>query len=179
MTTTLIERAGTITFKGNPMTLVGPELKIGDSAPEFRLTASDLSVKNLDALTEHGTRAVLLIAVPSLDTSVCSTESQKFNARIAELPAGMAAYVVSMDLPFAQSRWCGAQGDVTLGMLSDYRDHSFGRGCGLLIKELGLLARANLVIGADKRVRYVEIVPEVTTEPDYDATIAAAQAAAK
>jgi thioredoxin-dependent peroxiredoxin len=179
MTTTYTERAGSITFKGNPMTLVGPELKVGSTAPEFQLTAGDLSVKRLDDLTEHGKRAVLLIAVPSLDTGVCSTESQKFNARIAELPQGLTAYVVSMDLPFAQARWCGAQGNIELGMLSDYRDHSFGRGCGLLIKELGLLARANVVIGADKRVRYVEIVPEVTSEPNYDATIKAAQAAAQ
>jgi thioredoxin-dependent peroxiredoxin len=177
MTTTLSERAGTITFKGNPMTLVGSEPKVGAPAPEFTLTGGDLSVKHLDDLTDKGTHAVLLIVVPSLDTSVCSTESQKFNGRLAELPSGVAAYVVSMDLPFAQARWCGAQGeDVKLGMLSDYRDHSFGQNYGLYIKELGLLARANVVIGADKRVRYVEVVPEVTNEPNYDATLQAAAA---
>jgi thiol peroxidase len=179
MSTTLSERTGTITFKGNPMTLVGPELKAGATAPDFTLTAGDLSVKHLDDLTENGTRAVLFIAVPSLDTSVCSTESQKFNARLNELPSGVSAYVVSMDLPFAQARWCGAQGDVKLGMLSDYRDHSFAQNYGLLIKELGLLARANVVIGAGKRVRYVEIVPEVATEPNYDVVLQAAAAAAK
>jgi thioredoxin-dependent peroxiredoxin len=179
MTTTLNERAGSITFKGNPMTLVGSELKVGAPAPDFTLTAGDLSVKHLDDLTEKGTRAALLVVVPSLDTSVCSIESQKFNARLGELPSGVVAYVVSMDLPFAQARWCGAQGDVKLGMLSDYRDHSFGQNYGLYIKELGVLARANVVIGADKRVRYIELVPEVATEPNYDATLQAAAAAAK
>ena len=175
-TQTLPERSGAITFKGGPMTLLGSELKAGDPAPDLHLTAGDLSVKTLDDLLAGG--AAMFIAVPSLDTGVCSLESQKFNARLGELPAGVKAYVVSMDLPFAQARWCGAQGEnVTLGMLSDYRDHSFGRNYGLLIKELGLLARAVVVIGADKRVRYVQLVTETTNEPDYDAALAAAKAA--
>jgi len=173
----LNERPGAVTFKGNPMALLGPALKAGDAAPEFTLTAGDLSVKNLQGVLDGG--AAMLIVVPSLDTSVCSLESKKFNTRIGELPAGVKAYVVSMDLPFAQGRWCGAQGDITLGMLSDYRDHSFGQSYGLLIKELGILARATVVIGADKKIRYFEVVSEVTNEPNYDAAIAAAQATAK
>jgi len=178
-TQTLQERAGVMTFKGNPMTLVGPELKAGDSAPDFHLTAQDLSVKTLDDLVDRGSRAAMLIVVPSLDTSVCSIESHKFNTRMGELPANVKAYVVSMDLPFAQARWCGNEGDVKFDTLSDYRDHTFGRNYGLLIKELGLLARAIVVIGPDKRVQYVQIVPEMTSEPDYDAALQAAAAAAK
>jgi thioredoxin-dependent peroxiredoxin len=171
------ERSGVITFKGKPMTLLGPQPRAGDPAPAFSLTASDLSTVNLDILLDEGKRAALLIVVPSLDTSVCSIESQKFNARLAELPSDMRAAVVSMDLPFAQARWCGAQGDVELEMLSDYRDRSFGLSYGLLIEELGLLARAVLVIGKDATIAYVEIVPEVTSEPDYDAALKAATAA--
>lgn len=178
-TQSLQERTGVITFKGGPMTLLGPALKAGDTAPDFHLTAADLSVKALDDVLDHGNRAAMLIAVPSLDTGVCSTESHKFNARMGELPAGIKTYVVSMDLPFAQARWCGNEGDVKFETLSDYRDHSFGRNYGLQIKELGLLARAIVVIGADKKIQYVQIVPEVATEPDYDAAIKAAQSAAK
>ncbi|MFZ0030978.1 MAG: thiol peroxidase [Candidatus Cybelea sp.] len=171
-------RSGVIAFKGSPMTLLGPELRVGDPAPQFSLTASDLSPVNLDILTDEGKRAAMLIVVPSLDTSVCSLESQKFNARSNELPTGVRVAVVSLDLPFAQTRWCGAQGDVKLEMLSDYRDHTFGLNYGLLIEELGLLARAIVVIGKDRVVSYVQIVPEVANEPDYDAALKAAVAAA-
>jgi thiol peroxidase len=171
------ERAGAVTFKGKPMTLLGPEPQAGAPAPPFSLTASDLSTVNLDILLDEGKRAALLIVVPSLDTSVCSTESQKFNARLGELPAEMLAGVVSMDLPFAQARWCGAQDNVKLEMFSDYRDRSFGLNYGLLIEELGLLARAVIVVGKDATMRYVEIVSEVASEPDYDAALEAAAAA--
>jgi thioredoxin-dependent peroxiredoxin len=171
-------RNGVITFKGSPMTLLGPELRRGDPAPQFSLSASDLSPVNLDILLDEGKRAAMLIVVPSLDTSVCSLESRKFNSRLCELPADVRACVVSMDLPFAQARWCAAEGDVKIEMLSDYRDHSFGLNYGLLIAELGLLARAIVVIGKDRTVAYVQIVPEVANEPDYDAALKAAAAAA-
>lgn len=171
-------RTGAITFKGQPMTLLGPELRAGDPAPEFALTAADLSNVNLEILLDEGKRAAMLIVVPSLDTSVCSLESQKFNARLGELPAGVTVAVVSKDLPFAMSRWCGAQGDVTLQMLSDYRDRTFGENYGLLIEGLGLLARAIVVIGKDRTIKYVQLVPEVGNEPDYDAALKAAAAAA-
>jgi thioredoxin-dependent peroxiredoxin len=178
-TQNLQERSGAVTFKGKPMTLLGPALQAGNAAPDFHLTGGDLSVATLDALNDGGEKALMFISVPSLDTGVCSLESQKFNARLGELPSGVAAYVVSMDLPFAQARWCGAQdGGIELGMLSDYRDHSFGLNYGLLIGELGLLARAIVVIGKDKKIAYVQIVPEVTNEPDYDAAMKAAVAAA-
>jgi thiol peroxidase len=178
MTQNLQERSGAVTFKGKPMTLLGPALRSGDAAPDFHLTGGDLSVATLDALNEGGQRALMLISVPSLDTSVCSLESQKFNQRLGELPGGVSAYVVSMDLPFAQARWAGAQEGIKLGLLSDYRDHSFGLNYGLLIGELGLLARAVVVVGKTKQIAYVQIVPEVTTEPDYDAAIKAAIGAA-
>ena len=171
-------RTGAVTFKGKPMTLLGPELQVGNPAPQFALTAGDLSSVNVDILLDEGRRAALLIAVPSLDTPVCSLESQKFNARLKELPSSVHAAVVSLDLPFAMGRWCGAQGDVKLEMLSDYRDRSFGLNYGLVIAELGLLARAIVVIGKDRNVSYVQIVPEVTDEPDYDAALKAATAAA-
>lgn len=172
------QRAGAVTFKGKPMTLRGPELRSGDPAPQFELTAGDLSPVNLDILLDEGKRAAMLIVVPSLDTSVCSLESQKFNARLGELPADVHVAVVSMDLPFAQARWCGAQGDVKLDMLSDYRDRSFGLNYGLTIAELGLHARAIVVIGKDRTIRYVQLVREVADEPDYDAALRAAAEAA-
>lgn len=174
----LHERTGLVTFKGKPMTLLGPELRTGAPAPDFHLTAGDLAVMTLDTLLDGGKRAAMLVVVPSLDTSVCALESRKFNQRLNELPPHVSAWVVSMDLPFAQARWCGAEGDVKLGMLSDYRDHSFGLNYGLLMGELGLLARAIVVIGMDRTVRYVQLVAEVTNEPDYDAALTAAAGAA-
>jgi thioredoxin-dependent peroxiredoxin len=178
-TETRTERAGLLTARGNPLTLVGPGLKAGDVAPEVHLSAADLSVKTLDDLTDGGKHSALLIVVPSLDTSVCSLESQKFNTRIEELPDGVKAYVVSVDLPFAMTRWGNEQGNMKLEMLSDYRDHAFGRDYGVRIKENGLLARAIVVIGADKKIAYFAIVPELTNEPNYDEAIKAAQASAK
>jgi thioredoxin-dependent peroxiredoxin len=166
-----------VTFKGKPITLRGPQLHVGDPAPEFALTAADLSTVTPEILLDEGQRAALLVVVPSLDTSVCSLESQKFNARLGELPANVRAAVVSMDLPFAQARWCGAQGDVKLEMLSDYRDRSFGLNYGLLIEELALLTRAIVVIGKDRNISYVQIVSDVSNEPDYDAALRAAAAA--
>jgi thiol peroxidase len=174
----LQERTGVVTFKGQRMTLRGPEPRAGNPAPEFALTAADLSTVTRDILLDEGQRAALLIVVPSLDTSVCSLESQKFNARLGEIPSSVRTAVVSMDLPFAQGRWCAAQGDVRLEMLSDYRSHSFGLNYGLLMEELGLLARAIVVIGKDATISYVEIVPEVAAEPDYDGALKAAAAAA-
>lgn len=176
-TQTIQERTGKLTARGNPLTLLGRELKVGDKAPDLRLSAADLSVKTLDDLTDHGKSSAMLIVVPSLDTSVCSTESHTFNTRIGELGDNVRAYVVSMDLPFAQVRWCGAEGDVKLEMLSDYRDHRFGYDYGVRIKETGLLARAIIIIGGDQQIKYVQLVPELTSEPNYDEAIKAATAA--
>jgi thiol peroxidase len=165
----------TVTFKGQPMTLVGPDLHVRDRAPDFKLVSGDLKIVTLDDALEGGKKNALLIVVPSLDTGVCSIESQKFNARIGELPEDITAYVVSLDLPFAQARWAKEQGDVRLQMLSDYRDHSFGPAYGVLIQDLGLLARAIFIIGKNKTILYKQVVPEVAQEPDYDDVIAAAE----
>jgi thioredoxin-dependent peroxiredoxin len=164
----------TVTFKGRPMTLEGPDLKTGDKAPNFTLVDTDMKTVTLDEVTEYGSKNALLIVVPSLDTGVCSIESAKFNARTGELPPDVVAYVVSRDLPFAQARWVKEQGDVKLRMLSDFRDHSFGPAFGVLLEELGLLARSIFIVGKDQTIRYKQLVPEVTQEPDYDDVIAAA-----
>jgi thiol peroxidase len=156
------------------MHLAGPDLQAGDKAPDFTLVDGDLKSVDLDGVTHNGTRNALLIIVPSLDTSVCSIESQKFNARVGEFPADVVAYVVSRDTPFAQSRWVKEQGDVKLTMLSDFRDHSFGPAYGVLIEPLGLLARSVFIIGKDKTIKYKQLVAEVTNEPDYDDVVAAA-----
>ncbi len=174
-----MERNDVTTFQGKPMTLVGPGLQAGDRAPDFTLAAKDLSIATLDTILDGGKRAALLIVVPSLDTSVCQLESRKFNKRIHELPDGVKGYVVSVDLPFAMTRWSGAEeGDVQLEMLSDYRAHDFGRNYGVYIKELALLARATFVIDKEGIIRYAEIVPEIASEPNYDAALAAAKSAA-
>jgi thiol peroxidase len=174
--TATLERKDVITAGGKPVTLVGPDLQTGDRAPDFTLAAADLSNRTLDDVIEKGNVNALLIVVPSLDTSVCSIESAKFNRRLGELPADVKAYVVSRDLPFAQGRWAKEQGDnVKLEMLSDFRDHSFGPGYGVLIKENGLLARAIFIVGKDRTIKYKQLVPDITQEPNYDEVISAAQ----
>ncbi len=163
-----------VTFKGSPVTLAGSPPGVGERAPDFTLTDGSMNAVTLDDVIKNGSRLALLICVPSLDTGVCSLESQKFNARVGELPADVTAYVVSRDLPFAQARWVKEQGDVRLQMLSDYRDHSFGRAFGIEVRELGLLARSIFIIGKDKTIAYQQVVPEIGQEPDYDDAIAAA-----
>jgi thioredoxin-dependent peroxiredoxin len=172
---TTIERQNVVTAGGKPLTLAGPDLNVGDRAPDATLAASDLSQRTLKDLTQNGTVNALLIVVPSLDTGVCSTESAKFNSRLGELPSDVKAYVISRDLPFAQARWCQNTGDVKLEMLSDFREHSFGPAFGVLIKESGLLARSVFIVGKDGTIKYKQVVPELTHEPDYDAVIAAAR----
>jgi thiol peroxidase len=168
-----LERPAVITMHGNPLTLLGPELKPGDAAPDFTLVMSDMKPLTLDAATEHGTKKVLLIVVPSLDTGTCSLETQTFNKRLSELPADTNAYIVSLDLPFAQARWAAANDAPNLKYASDFRDHAFGNAYGVRIKELGVLARANFVISPDKKISYVSFVKEVADEPDYDEIFAA------
>jgi thiol peroxidase len=169
------ERPGAVTFKGNPMTLVGPELNVGDAAPDFAAVAADLSPVSLS--TDAG-KTRLVIAVPSLDTAVCSLETKKFSDRAKELPDNAVVYVVSADLPFAQKRFCGAEGIDNVKTVSDHRSLSFAKRYGILIDELKLLARSVFVIGPDDHLAYQEIVPEVTNEPNYDAAIDATLKAA-
>jgi thiol peroxidase len=160
------------------MTLRGDELHAGDAAPDFTLTAAGLAPFRLADATANGTRAALLITVPSLDTPTCSVETSTFHSRLADLPQGIAAFVVSADLPFAQARWSQSNEAGGLTYLSDYRDRNFALAYGVAIKELDLLARAVFLIGKDGRIAYVQLVKEVGQEPDYDAVFAAARALA-
>jgi len=168
------ERSGVITFKGTPMTLVGNEVKVGQQAPHFTLTANDMS--DLVCRQFHGKVQVISV-VPSLDTPVCATQTRTFNERAAGLSADVVILTVSVDLPFAQKRFCGAEGIERVITASDYRYGIFAEQFGVQIKELGLLTRAVFVIDKNGQVTHVEYVPEVTNEPDYDAALQAVQAA--
>lgn len=165
------ERPGIITFKGTPMTLLGPALATGDKAPPF--TAVDTALAPV-SLADFAGKVKIISAVPSLDTPVCDTETRRFNQEAAALPDSVVLLTISMDLPFAQKRWCGAAGIDRVKTLSDYRDRSFGLAYGVVIKELMLLSRSIFVIDATDTIRYIQHVPEVTSEPDYAAVMAAA-----
>ena len=167
------EKTGIITFKGNPMTLMGAELKVGEAAPDFAVVDNGLAATSLASFAG---KIKIISAVPSLDTPVCDTETRRFNQEAAALPGDIVVLTVSLDLPFAQKRWCGAVGIDKVVTLSDYRDRSFGQAYGVLIKELLLLTRAVFVLDAANTIRYIQIVPEVTAEPDYAAALAAAEA---
>ena len=169
----VIERSAAVLFKDNPATLLGPEIKVGDKAPDFRVVDNGLQPVTL--ATDAG--KVRLIAVaPSLDTALCDTMTRKFNQDAAALPDSVVVYTITVDLPFAQKRWCGNAGIDKVKTLSDYQDRSFGLNYGVLLKDLKLLARSVFVIDADDNVAYVELVPEVTTEPDYNAALTAVKA---
>jgi len=167
------ERRGIITRANVPLTLLGPQLEVGDKAPDFSLLRTDMSDARPD---DFAGKTLLLVTVPSLDTKVCDIEARRFNEEAAAL-RGVSVLVVSMDLPFAQARWCGAHGIKNLATLSDYRTHTFGRMYGVLIKEMQLLARTIFVIGPDGRIRYIQIVRDISNEPDYAAALKAARAA--
>lgn len=165
-------RSGVITFKGNPFHLLGPELKVGQKAPDFKVVDNALQPVSLAG----GKGMVRLITVvPSLDTPVCDAMTRKFNEEAAKLPENVAVYTISLDLPFAQKRWCGNAGIEKVQTLSDYQERSFGLNYGLLIDELKLLARAVVVIDQQGTISYLEIVPEVTAEPDYEKALKAAK----
>ena len=164
------ERTGIISFKGNPMTLLGPELKVGDKAPDFIVVDNALAPVTLSS---SAGKIRIVSAVPSLDTPVCDTETRRFNQEAASLPDNVEVLTISLDLPFAQKRWCGAAGIDRVTTLSDYRERSFGNAYGVVIKELVLLARSIFVIDASDTIRYIQIVPEVTSEPDYAAVMGA------
>ncbi len=163
-------REGAVKFKGNPAALVGPELKVGDQAPDFQVVDNGLQPVTL--ATDAG-KVRLVAVVPSLDTPVCDAMTRQFNQDAAALPDSVVVYTISVDLPFAQKRWCGNAGIDKVKTLSDYQERSFGLNYGLLLKELKLLARAVIVIDQQDKVSYVELVPEVTHEPDYTAALEA------
>jgi thiol peroxidase len=159
-----------ITFHGNPLTLVGRQLKCGDRAPDFEVLANDLSPVKL---SDFRGRVCVISVVPSLDTPVCDIQTRRFNEEAAGLGDGVVVLTISMDLPFAQKRWCGAAGIKNVQTLSDHRDASFGRAFGLLIEKLRLLARAVFIVDAKGIIRYKQVIEELTNEPDYDAAIKA------
>ncbi|MCR6483519.1 thiol peroxidase [Amycolatopsis sp. OK19-0408] len=170
MTTT--ERTGVTTFRGHPVTLVGPELAVGDRAPDCTVLAGDMSPVRFADLT--GTRVISV--VPSLETPVCDLQTRRFNEAVTELGEA-SVLTVSVDLPFAQARWCGAAGVTGVRVLSDHRDVSFGRAYGVLVKEFRLLARAVFVVDATGTVVHAEYVPAIEQHPDYAAAVAAAREA--
>lgn len=167
------ERKGAVTLRGNAMTLVGPELKVGDPAPDFRLVGNDMKAVTL---ADTAGKVRIVASVPSLDTPVCDAETKRFNEEAAKLP-GVEILTVSMDLPFAQSRWCGAAGVKNVRTLSDYKERTFGPAYGVLIPELQLDARAVFVLDQNNTIRYVEYVKEVAEHPNYEAALAAAKQA--
>jgi thiol peroxidase len=167
-----------VTFKGTPVALGGREVKVGQPAPDF--SAVDTSLQPVRLVDARG-KVLILSAVPSLDTPVCDTETRRFNQEAAKLPGGVEVWTVSMDLPFAQKRWCGAAGIDRVKTLSDFRDRSFGQSYGVAISGgplAGLTARAVFVVGKDGTVKHVEYVREITSEPNYDAALSAAKQAA-
>ena len=162
------EHAGKVTMRGNPLTLVGKEIQVGDQAPGFRVLDNDLSPVQLSS---YQGKICVISSVPSLDTPVCDMETRRFNDEAGKLGPDVVILTISMDLPFAQKRWCGAAGVDKVITLSDHLDASFGEAYGLLIKELRLLARAVFVVDREGIVQYIQLVKEVADEPDYDAVL--------
>ncbi len=169
-----MERKGAVTLKGNPLTLVGPELKAGAKAPDF--SCVDNSMK-LVALADTGNRVRIFSVVPSLDTPVCDAQTKRFNEEAARTP-GMDIYTISVDLPFGQKRYCNNYGIDNIKMLSDHRDTSFGENYGTLIKELRIESRAIFVLDKENVLRHVQYVKEVGEHPDYESALKAARSLA-
>lgn len=153
-----------VTLKGNPLTLIGNEVDVGQSAPDATLVANDLSEVKLSSFKG---KKVILSVVPSLDTPICDLQTKRFNQEVAKLN-DTAILTISMDLPFAQKRWCGATGSDKIKTLSDHREGAFGQAYGILIKGLRLLARAIFIVDTKGTIQYKQIVPEVATEPNYN-----------
>lgn len=154
-----------VTMKGNPVTLEGNEVQIGCDAPDCTLTANDLSDFKLSSLKG---KTVILSVVPSLDTPVCDLQTKRFNQEAAGLGSQVVVLTISMDLPFAQKRWCASAGADNVKTLSDHKEAAFGKAYGLLVQGVRLLARAVFIVDGEGTLRYKQIVPEITTEPDYD-----------
>lgn len=171
------KREKAVTFKGEPKTLIGPQLKTGDTAPDFRCLTSALAPIGI---ADTGTKPRLFSVVPSLDTPVCSQQTKKFEESLAALKDKVACYTISLDLPFAQKRFCAAEGVANMQTLSDVHNRSFGENYGVLIEglPLALLSRAVFVVDKGGKIAYCEYVPEVTSHPDYEKAIAALKALA-
>jgi len=163
-----MERPNAVTFRGEPLTLVGNELKPGDPAPDATVIRQDLTPVNIHAYKGH---TLLISVVPSIDTSVCSAQTKRFNEEAANLPESVKVLTISMDLPFAQKRFCGAENIDKIEVLSDHREGAFGQAYGTLVKELRILSRAVFVVDPQGIIRYVEYVPEITNHPNYEAAL--------
>lgn len=166
------ERKGLVTIKGDALTLVGEEICVGDAAPGFEVVDNDLSSVKFSSFLG---KVCIISSVPSLDTAVCDVMTRRFNQEAAEMGGDAIVLTISMDLPFAQKRWCGAAGIENLQTLSDHKEARFGTAYGVLIKELRLLARAVFVVDKEGVVRYLELVKELTEEPDYVSALKAAK----
>ena len=166
-------RHGAVTFKGNPLTLVGDEVKVGSPAPDFDVCAFESGSMNHIRKADLLGKPAFISVVPSLDTPVCQVQTKTFNTRLAALGGKVSALTVSLDLPFAMNRFCGAEDIKAMRSGSDYMDRAFGKNWGVLIDELKILARAVFVVDAQGVVRYAQVVKEVASEPDYDAALAA------
>lgn len=160
------------TFLGKPVTLAGQAVAVGSTAPDFTLTTTDLTKKSL---SDFADKVKVISIIPSIDTGICSTQTRTFNQTLSDLDDTV-VITVSIDLPFAQARWCGAQGLENAVMLSDYVDSSFGKAYGVLMEEWQLLARAVLVLDKDNKVVYTEYLDNVNSEPNYDKAIEAVKA---
>ncbi|MFC4102746.1 thiol peroxidase [Paenibacillus xanthanilyticus] len=167
------ERTGVATLKGNPITLIGPELKKGDQAPNFTLNKSLVETVSL---SDYAGKIKLVSVVPSIDTGVCDAQTRRFNEEAGNLGDNVVVLTVSVDLPMAQARWCGAAGIDQVTLLSDYKDNSFGEAYGVLIKELRLDMRAIFVIDGNDTIQYVEVLSEMTEHPNYEQAIEAVKA---
>ena len=167
------KRTGVVTFAGNPIALLGKEVKVGDKAPAFTLLDNGLGEKTL---ADYAGKVKVISVVPSLDTGVCDAQTRWFDQNVSKLGENVVVLTVSVDLPFAQKRWCGAAGIDQVETLSDHRDLSFGENYGFILEGLRLLSRGIVVIDKDDVVRYVEYVPEVTSAVNFDAAEAATKA---
>ena len=166
-------REGAVTFKGNPLTLAGEAVRTGESAPAFTLHAFEDGGMNAITLDDVKGKPTIISVVPSLDTPVCQTQTKTFNEQLGELGDRVNALTVSLDLPFAMNRFCGAENISSLRSASDYQDRNFGQAWGMLIEELKILARGTFVLDADGKVVFAEVVSEVTAEPNYEAAMTA------
>jgi len=164
----------TVTMQGRPVTLAGEEMKVGMTAPDFKVIDNDMLP--LKFSRSYKGRITIIASVPSLDTSVCDLETRRFNKEAEALGPEVSVLTISMDLPFAQKRWCGAAGVKIVRTASDYQKADFGKAYGVLIKELRLLARAVFIVDKDGIVKYAQIVPEVSKEPDYEEVLHAVKA---
>lgn len=170
----MAETTGLVTFKGNPITLVGTPVKVGDKAPAFQVSSGLLDSVQL---ADSKGKVIVITTAPSVDTGVCATQLRTFNKEVTDLGEDVEVWYITRDLIFALNRFCGAEGIERVKVFSDAKDRAFGEGWGLVMKEMGLLARGSFVVNREGVITYAEIVPEMVDEPNYEAALAAAQAA--